>query len=131
MEAPAVPGLRTICTMGGGSVARLWASAPPASAAASTIILIYFQTRSAWPALIGSTVMRLAAHAVSVLACTILHAPTPVHLRVDATDAPRRLFHLQMSLPAKPGPMTLLYPEWIPGEHGPTRPIANFVGLRI
>jgi len=34
-------------------------------------------------------------------------------------------------MPAKPGPMTLLYPEWIPGEHGPTGPIANFVGLRV
>jgi predicted metalloprotease with PDZ domain len=36
-----------------------------------------------------------------------------------------------MSMPAKAGPMTLLYPEWIPGEHGPTGPIANFVGLRV
>jgi hypothetical protein len=36
---------------------------------------------------------------------------------VDATDAPRRLFHVQMTIPARPGPMTLLYPEWIPGEH--------------
>src|SRR6185312_12331157 len=36
-----------------------------------------------------------------------------------------------MSMPAKAGPMTLLYPEWIPGEHGPTGPIANVVGLRV
>jgi predicted metalloprotease with PDZ domain len=50
---------------------------------------------------------------------------------VDATDAARRLFHVQMSMPAKPGAMTLLYPEWIPGEHGPTGPIANLVGLKI
>ena len=42
---------------------------------------------------------------------------------VDATDAPRRLFHVHLTIPAKPGPMTLLYPEWIPGEHGPTGPI--------
>ena len=34
-------------------------------------------------------------------------------------------------MPAKPGPLTLLYPEWIPGEHGPTGPIANLVGLKI
>src|SRR6476646_5871898 len=60
-----------------------------------------------------------------------LHAQTPVKLRVDATDAARRLFHVQMSMPAKAGPMTLLYPEWIPGEHGPTGPIANLVGLKI
>ena len=54
-----------------------------------------------------------------------------VQLRVDATDAQQRLFHVQMTLPARPGPMTLLYPEWIPGEHGPTGPIANLVGLKI
>jgi predicted metalloprotease with PDZ domain len=50
---------------------------------------------------------------------------------VDATDAPRRLFHVQMSMPAKAGAMTLLYPQWIPGEHGPTGPIANLVGLKV
>jgi predicted metalloprotease with PDZ domain len=27
--------------------------------------------------------------------------------------------------------MTLLYPKWIPGEHGPTGPIENLVGLEI
>ncbi len=54
-----------------------------------------------------------------------------VRISVDATDAPRRLFHIQMTVPAKAGPMTLLYPEWIPGEHGPTGPIANLVGLKV
>src|SRR5688572_16568646 len=54
-----------------------------------------------------------------------------VRLRVDATDAPRRLFHVQMTIPAKPGAMTLLYPQWIPGEHGPTGPVTNLVGLKI
>lgn len=34
-------------------------------------------------------------------------------------------------MPAAPGPMTLLYPQWIPGEHGPTGPIADVVNLRI
>jgi predicted metalloprotease with PDZ domain len=36
-----------------------------------------------------------------------------------------------MEIPVKAGMMTLLYPEWIPGEHGPTGPIANLVGLKI
>ena len=27
--------------------------------------------------------------------------------------------------------MTLLYPEWIPGEHGPTGPVIDTVGLKI
>src|SRR5208282_6139696 len=52
-------------------------------------------------------------------------------LRVDATDASRHILHATMSIPAKPGPMTLLYPEWIPGEHGPTGPVIDLVGLKI
>src|SRR5579871_1215057 len=54
-----------------------------------------------------------------------------IRIRLDASDAPRRLFHVQMTIPAKPGPMTLLYPEWIPGEHGPTGPITDLAGLKI
>jgi predicted metalloprotease with PDZ domain len=74
--------------------------------------------------------MRLAIFAFCA-AFAPLHAQNAVKLRVDATDAPRRLFHVQMSMPARTGAMTLLYPEWIPGEHGPTGPIANLVSLRI
>ncbi|MGA3186418.1 MAG: M61 family peptidase [Bryobacteraceae bacterium] len=55
----------------------------------------------------------------------------PMKLRVDATDAPQHILHAAMNIPAKPGPMTLLYPEWIPGEHGPTGPVVDFLGLKI
>ena len=60
-----------------------------------------------------------------------LSAQAPIQVSVDATDAPRRIFHVKMTVPAKPGPMTLLYPQWIPGEHGPTGPVINLVGLKI
>src|SRR4051794_41716496 len=75
--------------------------------------------------------MRLSALIVLPLFCLMLHGQSTVQLKVDATDAPRRLFHVQMTMPAKAGAMTLLYPEWIPGEHGPTGPVANLVGLKI
>ena len=81
--------------------------------------------------MIESKNMRLPSLAFSAVVCAAVYGQAPVKLRVDATDAPRRLFHVQMSMPAKPGPLTLLYPEWIPGEHGPTGPITNFVGLRV
>jgi predicted metalloprotease with PDZ domain len=67
----------------------------------------------------------------AVLVAPGLLAQNVIQLNVDATDAPRRLFHVKMSVPAKPGPMTLLYPEWIPGEHGPTGPIVNLVALHV
>ena len=54
-----------------------------------------------------------------------------IKLRVDATDAPRHILHASMTIPAKPGPMTLLYPEWIPGEHGPTGPVVDLLGLKF
>jgi predicted metalloprotease with PDZ domain len=52
-------------------------------------------------------------------------------LSVDATDAPRKLFRATEVIPAQPGPLTLYYPEWLPGEHGPTGPIINLSGLRF
>src|SRR5215467_1292762 len=60
-----------------------------------------------------------------------LSAQAPIQVSVDATDAPRRIFHVKMTVPAKPGAMTFLYPQWIPGEHGPTGPVINLVGLKI
>ncbi len=53
----------------------------------------------------------------------------PIALSLDITDAPRKILHAQLSIPVAPGPLTLVYPQWIPGEHGPTGPIDNFAGL--
>jgi predicted metalloprotease with PDZ domain len=76
--------------------------------------------------------VRIFTAAAGFLALASLCAQdAPVRISVDATDAPRRLFHVVMTVPVKAGPMTLLYPEWIPGEHGPTGPIANLVGLKV
>ena len=58
--------------------------------------------------------------------------PAPhVSISVDATEAPRKIFHVRMTIPAKPGSLTLYYPKWIPGEHGPTGPIQNLAGLKF
>ncbi len=54
-----------------------------------------------------------------------------VSLSVDATEAPRKIFHARMTIPAKPGTLTLYYPKWIPGEHGPTGPIQDLAGLKF
>jgi predicted metalloprotease with PDZ domain len=55
----------------------------------------------------------------------------PIHINVDASEASRRLIHATMQFPVKPGPMSLLYPKWIPGEHGPTGPIDDLAGIRM
>ena len=58
------------------------------------------------------------------------NAPTIV-LSVDASEAPRKMFHAQLRIPAKPGTLALYYPKWIPGEHGPTGPITDLTGLKF
>lgn len=52
-------------------------------------------------------------------------------LTVDATDAARNLVHSKLAIPVKPGPLTLFYPKWIPGEHSPTGPINDLMGLKL
>jgi predicted metalloprotease with PDZ domain len=54
-----------------------------------------------------------------------------VQLRVDATDAPRHLIHASLLIPVRPGPLTIFYPQWIPGHHRPAGPIVDVVGLAI
>jgi len=58
-------------------------------------------------------------------------AQNPARLDVDLREAPKHIFHANLTLPVKSGPLTLLYPKWIPGEHSPTGPIVDLVGLKI
>lgn len=56
---------------------------------------------------------------------------TPIVLRVDASEAPRKIYHAELHIPAAPGPLTLFYPKWIPGDHAPSGPINDLAGLHI
>ena len=55
----------------------------------------------------------------------------PITLQLDATDTARKILHARLEIPAKPGELTLVYPKWIPGEHGPTGPINDLVDLKM
>ena len=52
-------------------------------------------------------------------------------LVVDAREAPRNILHARMTMGVAPGDLTLYYPKWIPGEHGPTGPLQNLATLSI
>jgi predicted metalloprotease with PDZ domain len=54
-----------------------------------------------------------------------------ITIALDATEAPRKIFHARMTMPASSGTMTLYYPKWIPGEHGPTGPIQDLAGFKF
>jgi len=51
-----------------------------------------------------------------------------ITLDVDATQAPQKILHVKLVIPVQPGPLTLLYPKWVPGTHGPFGPIVNVAG---
>jgi predicted metalloprotease with PDZ domain len=56
----------------------------------------------------------------------------PIKLMVDATRAPQKILHAQMQIPVQgKGEIVLVYPKWIPGEHGPTGPITDLIGLEF
>jgi predicted metalloprotease with PDZ domain len=57
--------------------------------------------------------------------------PGNLSLKVDCTDLGRRVFNVHESIPVKSGPLTLLYPEWLPGNHAPRGPIDGLAGLEI
>ncbi|HEY6917038.1 MAG TPA: peptidase M61, partial [Allosphingosinicella sp.] len=58
--------------------------------------------------------------------------PGTLRLEVDATDTSRGIYRVRETIPvAGPGPITLLYPEWLPGNHGPRGPIATLAGLKV
>ncbi len=56
---------------------------------------------------------------------------TPLELWVSAMDASRDLVSARETIPVAPGPLTLRFAEWIPGEHGPTGPVIDMAGLKI
>jgi predicted metalloprotease with PDZ domain len=69
---------------------------------------------------------------LAALLTTAAYAQTaPITLAVDLTDAPRKILHAAETIPVQPGPMTLVYPKWIPGEHAPDGPIDNQAGFII
>lgn len=57
--------------------------------------------------------------------------PGTIRLQVDASDIDRNIQRVQERIPVKPGPLTLLYPQWIPGNHAPTGPINQIAGLTL
>src|SRR5208337_1620584 len=72
---------------------------------------------------LGAVCMALVA--VSAFAAT----PPTVTIFVDASSAPRKIFHAKLKIPATPGDLTLYYPKWIPGEHAPDGPVTDLAGL--
>ena len=58
--------------------------------------------------------------------------PGVIQLAVDATDLDHRIFRIHETIPvAQAGPMVLLFPKWLPGNHSPSGPLNQLGGLVI
>jgi len=81
----------------------------------------------------------LAAALTALAATAAPAAPAPagpwpgtVTLAVDATDLDHQIQRVTQTLPVPgPGPLTLHYPRWLPGTHGPYGDVAQLAGLQI
>ncbi len=57
--------------------------------------------------------------------------PGTISLLADATDTAHRVVHVTEEIPVSGSALTLLYPQWIPGNHSPTGPISRVTDVRI
>ncbi len=101
-----------------------------------TSLLLIVAVLAITPATAQQAGMRSAPQAIA--AAPALPAPKDVAysgtltLEVDATDLDRRIFNIRQTIPvSKSGPLTLMYAEWIMGNHAPRGPIYNYSGLKI
>jgi predicted metalloprotease with PDZ domain len=75
--------------------------------------------------------MKRLGSALLTLLAALSAAAAESTLFVDCSDVRRGVFHAQLTIPAAPGPMTLVYPKWIPGEHTPTGPLMQVAGFHV
>lgn len=58
-------------------------------------------------------------------------AAAPATIEVDAREAPRGIMSAHLRLPVGAGPLTLVYPKWLPGRHSPAGPLTSLAGPRF
>ena len=73
----------------------------------------------------------LCAVAILLLVAPASLFAESIPLTVDATGTRQKLLHVREVIPVKAGALTLYYPKWIPGEHGPDGPISSLSGLKF
>ncbi len=80
--------------------------------------------------------MRYSLPSIVFAACLLVaaaaaNAAPPASIDVDASEASRGIERAHLVLPVQAGALTLLYPQWLPGEHAPDGPIGGLSGLKF
>jgi predicted metalloprotease with PDZ domain len=77
-----------------------------------------------------STLLLSALLPVGVFAqAAPITSANPIQITADLSEGPRHLYHAEVEIPVKPGPITLITPKWIPGNHRPTGPVDDITGV--
>ena len=88
-----------------------------------------------WPAITALTAGLLAPLLHDAFAATPAPRDEPyigtVRLQVDATDLDHRILRVKEQMPVRPGALTLFFPRFLPGSHGPTGQVDRLAGLEI
>jgi predicted metalloprotease with PDZ domain len=59
----------------------------------------------------------------------VLAQKASIQIEADLTDAPRKLYHAEVDMPVRAGPLSLTTPQWIPGHHMPNGPDSQITGV--
>ncbi|HEY5263429.1 MAG TPA: hypothetical protein VIJ37_00430, partial [Steroidobacteraceae bacterium] len=78
----------------------------------------------------AASLLLLGAIRCAAMAAAEASAP-PASIDVDAREAPRGIMSAHLRLPVSAGPLTLVYPKWLPGYHSPAGPITSLAGPRF
>jgi predicted metalloprotease with PDZ domain len=80
----------------------------------------------------GNTAPQPVPHVDTIPAARDVAFPGVMTLDVDATDTDRGVFRVKQAIPVpRAGPMALLYPKFLPGNHAPRGEIEKLAGLVI
>lgn len=82
--------------------------------------------------------LTLLFSAVTLIACASCMAgesakapADTVALTVRLPEPGQKILYVDEVMPVRPGPLTLYYPKWIPGDHSPDGPIEQVMGLEF
>jgi predicted metalloprotease with PDZ domain len=82
-----------------------------------------------WSLLFGAVALVASA---SCTGQTDVKTPAgPVALTVELPNPGQQILYVHETMPVSPGPLTLYYPKFIPGDHAPDGPIDAMMGLEI
>jgi hypothetical protein len=84
-----------------------------------------------------ATAWRHSLPPAGALLCMLWATPSPAapapgaSVEVDARAAPRGIMTAHLVLPVTAGPLTLVYPKWLPGRHSPAGPVTSLGGIKF